>query len=184
MEKQSQMRHRALQVARDAADSDEWIAAATAAYSDDKDSDELPVTLPEGEVKKPKVKKPKKPKVTIAEAAAVIDAENLSTHLLEISESYENHQDIQLMRFADYFGRAFASISLCHIPEPVRNTMSDWIGQRSPDALEDFVLWCIDNIMFELSGQAVGAKGSKKVAQQTPRAQVRGGALVCIFSVV
>jgi hypothetical protein len=63
-------------------------------------------------------------------------------------------------------------IPLCHIPEPVRNTASDWINQRSPDALGDFVMWCIDSIMSELSGQAVGAKGSKKAAQQTPRAQV------------
>ncbi|KAG8053573.1 hypothetical protein GUJ93_ZPchr0001g30590 [Zizania palustris] len=194
VEKQSQMRHRALQAARDAADPDARIAAATAAYSDDEDSDEAPVALPEGEVKKPKVKKPKKPKVTVAEAAALIDAENLSAHLAEISESYENQQDIQLMRFADYFGRAFASVSaaqfpwakmfkeslvskmvdipLCHIPEPVRNTASDWISQRSPDALGDFVLWCIDSVMSELSGQAVGTKGSKKAAQQTPRAQV------------
>ncbi|KAB8079795.1 hypothetical protein EE612_000049 [Oryza sativa] len=197
VDRNAEKRHRALLAARDAADPDAArIAAATAsAYSDDDDSsDEAQATRPEGEVKKPKVKKPKKPKVTVAEAAALIDAENLAAHLVQISESYENQQDIQLMRFADYFGRSFASVSaaqfpwakmfkeslvskmvdipLCHIPEPVRNTASDWINQRSPDALGDFVMWCIDSIMSELSGQAVGAKGSKKAAQQTPRAQV------------
>ncbi|ONM02021.1 hypothetical protein ZEAMMB73_Zm00001d032125 [Zea mays] len=46
----------------------------------------------------------KKPKVMVAEAAVLIDAENLAAHLFEISASYENQQDIQLMRFADYFG--------------------------------------------------------------------------------
>ena len=40
------------------------------------------------------------------------------------------------------------------------------------DALGEFVLWCIDSIMSELSGQPVGVKGSKKVVQQTPKAQV------------
>ncbi|AQK90136.1 hypothetical protein ZEAMMB73_Zm00001d008531 [Zea mays] len=63
-------------------------------------------------------------------------------------------------------------IPLCHIPEAVIKTASDWISQRSYDALGDFVLWCIDSIMSELSGPSAGPKGSKKVAQQSPRAQV------------
>jgi hypothetical protein len=63
-------------------------------------------------------------------------------------------------------------IPLCHIPEPVIKTAGDWISQRSSDALGDFVLWCIDSIMSELSGPAAGTKGSKKVVQHSPRAQV------------
>ncbi|KAG0536757.1 hypothetical protein BDA96_03G091100 [Sorghum bicolor] len=199
VEKRSQERHRALQqqLASRAADLDDArIAAATGAgaYSDDEDSDEAAAPRQEGEVKKPKKPKVKKPKVTVAEAAALIDAENLAAHLIEISASYENQQDIQLMRFADYFGRAFVAVSasqfpwakmfkestvskmvdipLCHIPEAVIKTASDWISQRSSDALGDFVLWCIDSIMSELSGPSAGPKGSKKVAQQSPRAQV------------
>ncbi|PWZ33344.1 hypothetical protein Zm00014a_002599 [Zea mays] len=198
VEKRSQERHRALQqqLASRAADLDDArIAAATgAAYSDDDDSDEAAAPRQEGEVKKPKKPKVKKPKVTVAEAAVLIDAENLAAHLFEISASYENQQDIQLMRFADYFGRAFAAVSasqfpwakmfkestvskmvdipLCHISEAVIKTVSDWISQRSSDALGDFVLWCIDSIMSELSGPSAGPKGSKKVAQQSPRAQV------------
>ncbi|KAL6627513.1 hypothetical protein ACP70R_031239 [Stipagrostis hirtigluma subsp. patula] len=197
LEKRSQERHRALKAASDsrAADLDDArIAAATRGYSDDEDSDEAAAPRPEGEVKKPKKPKVKKPKVTVAEAAALIDAENLAAHLVEISGSYEDKQDIQLMRFADYFGRAFVTVSasqfpwakmfkespvskmvdipLCHIPEAVIKTASDWISQRSPDALAVFVMWCIDSIMSELSGPAPGAKGSKKVVQQSPRAQV------------
>uniref|UniRef100_A0A804N0J2 Uncharacterized protein n=1 Tax=Zea mays TaxID=4577 RepID=A0A804N0J2_MAIZE len=198
VEKRSQERHRALQqqLASRAADLDDArIAVATgAAYSDDDDSDEAAAPRQEGEVKKPKKPKVKKPKVTVAEAAVLIDAENLAAHLFEISASYENQQDIQLMRFADYFGRAFAAVSasqfpwakmfkestvskmvdipLCHISEAVIKTVSDWISQRSSDALGDFVLWCIDSIMSELSGPSAGPKGSKKVAQQSPRAQV------------
>ncbi|XP_066305842.1 uncharacterized protein [Miscanthus floridulus] len=198
VEKRSQERHLALQqqLASRAADLDDArIAAATGgAYSDDEDSDEAAAPRQEGEVKKPKKPKVKKPKVTVAEAAALIDAENLAAHLVEISASYENQQDIQLMRFADYFGRAFVAVSasqfpwakmfkestvskmvdipLCHIPEAVIKTASDWISQRSSDALGDFVLWCIDSIMSELSGPSAGPKGSKKVAQLSPRAQV------------
>jgi hypothetical protein len=89
VEKRSQERHRALQqqLASRAADLDDArIAAATgAAYSDDDDSDEAAAPRQEGEVKKPKKPKVKKPKVTVAEAAVLIDAENLAAHLFEIS---------------------------------------------------------------------------------------------------
>jgi hypothetical protein len=90
VEKRSQERHRALQqqLASRAADLDDArIAAATGAgaYSDDEDSDEAAAPRQEGEVKKPKKPKVKKPKVTVAEAAALIDAENLAAHLIEIS---------------------------------------------------------------------------------------------------
>ncbi|XP_062192225.1 uncharacterized protein LOC133895738 [Phragmites australis] len=196
VDKRSQERHRALQqqAASRAAGLDDARIAVVTGYSDDEDSDEAAAPRQEGEMKKPKKPKVKKPKVTVAEAAALIDAENLAAHLVEISGSYENQQGIQLMRFADYFGRAFVTVSssqfpwakifkespvskmvdipLCHIPEPVIKTAGDWINQRSPDALGDFVLWCTDSIMSELSGQAAGAKGSKKVVQQSPRAQV------------
>ncbi|KAL6848249.1 hypothetical protein ACP4OV_022377 [Aristida adscensionis] len=201
LEKRAQERHRALKAASDsrAADLDydgRIAAAAAGGYSDDNDdSDEAAAPRPEGEAKKPKKPKVKKPKVTVPEAAALIDPDNLAAHLAEISGSYENQQDIQLMRFADYFGRAFVTVSssqfpwaklfkespvskmvevpLCHIPEAVIKIANDFINQRSPEALGEFVLWCIDNIMSELSGTAAGAKGSKKiVVPQSPRAQV------------
>ena len=69
-------------------------------------------------------------------------------------------------------GFCIGQIPLCHIPEPVIKTAGDWISQRSSGALGDFVLWCIDSIMSELSGPAAGTKGSKKAVQQSPRAQV------------
>lgn len=197
VDKRSQERHRAIRAARDAADEADGSIAAWGARSDDdeygSDSDEAAKPQPE-EVKKPKKPKVKKPKVTVADAAALIDAENLAAHLIEVSASYENQEGIQLMRFADYFGRAFANVSaaqfpwakmfkespmtkmvevpLNHVPEPVCKTASDWINQRSSDALGEFVVWCIDSIMSELSGQPLGVKGSKKVVQQTPKAQV------------
>ena len=73
------------------------------------------------------------------------------------------------MRLTSY---CVEQIPLCHIPEAVIKTASDWISQRSSDALGDFVLWGIDSIMSELSGPSAGPKGSKKVAQLSPRAQV------------
>ncbi|RWW06426.1 hypothetical protein GW17_00030248 [Ensete ventricosum] len=65
---------------------------------------------------KEKQKKPKKPKVTVAEAAAKIDAADLDAFLAEISALYESQQDIQLMRFADFFARSFASVSVSQFP--------------------------------------------------------------------
>uniref|UniRef100_A0ACD5VBA6 Uncharacterized protein n=1 Tax=Avena sativa TaxID=4498 RepID=A0ACD5VBA6_AVESA len=194
VDKRSQERHRAIRAARDAAaEADGSIGAWADDTDDGSDSDEAAKPQAE-EVKKPKKPKVKKPKVTVADAAALIDAENLAAHLVDVSASYENQDGIQLMRFADYFGRAFANVSaaqfpwakmfkespmskmvevpLNHVPEPVCKTASDWINQRSPEALGEFVLWCVDSIMSELSGQPVGVKGSKKVVQQTPKAQV------------
>ncbi|GAB4828651.1 hypothetical protein Ancab_018316 [Ancistrocladus abbreviatus] len=144
------------------------------------------------EAKKPKVKKQKKPKVTVAEAAANIDADHLAAFLVDISNSFELQQDIQLMRFADYFGRAFASVSsslfpwtkmlkestvvkmidipLAHISGAVYKIAIDWLNDRSLDALGSFVLWSWDGILAELSSHQMAVKGSKMavVNRQVP----------------
>ncbi|CAL5323705.1 unnamed protein product [Camellia sinensis] len=142
------------------------------------------------EAKKTKVKKPKKPKVTVAEASAKIDASDLAAFLADITVSYESQQDIQLMRFADYFGRAFASVSasqfpwmktfkessvakmvdipISHISEAIYKASSDWLNQRSFEALGSFVLWSMDSIISDPAIHQGAAKGSKKVVQQAP----------------
>ncbi|KAJ6861406.1 hypothetical protein NC651_037478 [Populus alba x Populus x berolinensis] len=149
-------------------------------------------------VKKPKVKKPK---VTVAEAAAKIDAGDLGAFLVDITVSYETQQDILLMRFADYFGRAFSSVSsaqfpwlkifkessvgklvdipLAHISQDVYKTAVDWLGQRSLEALASFVLWSVDSIFADLASHQGVTKGSKKVVQQSP-----SKSLVAIFVVL
>ncbi|XP_060966489.1 uncharacterized protein LOC115718005 isoform X1 [Cannabis sativa] len=162
---------------------------------DDEDSDAEPSAPQNGggdEPKKVKVKakKPKKLKVTVTEAASKIDVDHLETFLAEITASYESQQDIQLMRFADYFGRAFASVSaaqfpwlktfkesnvakladipLIYISDKVYKTSIDWISQRSSDGLGSFTLWLLDSILDDLAVHQGTAKGSKKVAQQAP----------------
>ncbi|KAI7739233.1 hypothetical protein M8C21_004430 [Ambrosia artemisiifolia] len=139
--------------------------------------------------KKKKAKKVKKPKVTVAEAAVKIDADELASFLLDVTTTYEAQQDIQLMRFADYFGRAFsgvtasefpwvklfrespvskiADIPVSHISEAVYRTSVDWINKRSMEALSSFLLWSLDNILTDLASQLAGPKGSKKGAQKT-----------------
>ncbi|XP_054796315.1 uncharacterized protein LOC129301747 [Prosopis cineraria] len=142
------------------------------------------------EVKKvKKKKKPKMPKVTVAEAASKIDATDLTTFLADITVSYESQQDLMLMRFADYFGRAFSSVGgaqfpwlrtfkestvakmvdipLLHISEDIYKTSIDWISQRSSEALGSFVLWSLDSILADLANHQGAAKGAKTVAQQT-----------------
>ncbi|KAK6134196.1 hypothetical protein DH2020_032052 [Rehmannia glutinosa] len=138
--------------------------------------------------KKDKPKKVKKPKVTVAEAAAKIDANDLVAFLSSVSESYEGQQDIQLMRFADYFGRAFSAVSASQFPwlklfresavakiadvpvsyisESVYKTSVDWISHRSYEALGTFVLWSLDGILADLATQQLGSKGPKKGGQQ------------------
>eukprot|EP00262_Sarcandra_glabra_P007352 TRINITY_DN20083_c0_g2_i1.p1 TRINITY_DN20083_c0_g2~~TRINITY_DN20083_c0_g2_i1.p1 ORF type:complete len:597 (+),score=91.61 TRINITY_DN20083_c0_g2_i1:28-1791(+) len=167
-----------------------------AASSDDSDSEIAVGNAENGtEPKKPKQKKPKKPKVTVVDAASKIDVSDLAAHLVDISASYESKQDIQLMRFADYFARAFSSVSasqfpwvkifkestiakiidvpVCHLPEAVYKTSLDWIGQRSTNALCSFVYWSLDSILADLANQRGPVKGSKKSVQQpSSKAQV------------
>ncbi|KAE8679734.1 hypothetical protein F3Y22_tig00111398pilonHSYRG00421 [Hibiscus syriacus] len=153
------------------------------------------------EFKKVKQKKPKKPKVTVAEAALKIDAGDLCAFLFDITSSYETQQDIQLMRFADYFGRAFASVSaaqfpwlkifkeytvsklvdipLSNVPEDVYRISVDWLNRRSSDAVVSFVLWSLDSILADLASHHGTTKGSKKVTQQAP-----SKSLVAIFLVL
>ncbi|XP_052625931.1 uncharacterized protein LOC111908562 [Lactuca sativa] len=163
-------------------------------YSDYEDSDEEVANGVAGnddvEEKKKKPKKVKKPKVTITEAAEKIDVDDLASFLLEVTTSFEAQQDIQLMRFADYFGRAFSSVTasqfpwvkllreslvakvadnpVSHIPEAVYKTSVDWINKLSMEALSSFLLWSLDNILADFAIQQGGSKGSKKVAQKTP----------------
>ncbi|KAL5763224.1 hypothetical protein ACOSP7_019488 [Xanthoceras sorbifolium] len=158
---------------------------------EDEDSDAEDAAAENGkaeETKKPKQKKPKKPKITVAEAAAKIDAADLGAFLVDVSSTYGDQQDIQMMRFADYFGRAFSGVSasqfpwmkifrespvakiadipLSHISNDVYKTSADWINQRSPEALGSFILWSLDSILADLETHLVGAKGSKKAVQQ------------------
>ncbi|KAL4586724.1 hypothetical protein LXL04_011368 [Taraxacum kok-saghyz] len=170
-------------------------------YSDYEDSDEEVAAngvtgVEDAEEKKKKPKKVKKPKVTIAEAAAKIDAVELASFLLDVSTSFEAQQDIQLMRFADYFGRAFSGVTasqfpwvkllrespvakvadnpVSHIPEPVYKTSVDWINKLSMESLSSFLLWSLDSILADFTSQQGGnTKGSKKTTQKQPsRSQV------------
>ncbi|XP_062110149.1 uncharacterized protein LOC133821981 [Humulus lupulus] len=167
--------------------------------SDEDDSAENAKVEESKKVVKPK--KPKKPKVTVAEAAAKIDPDQLSAFLVEISASYESQQDIKLIRFADYFGRAFSSVSsaqfpwvklfrestvakiadipLNHISDVVYKTSVDFINQHSLEALGSFVLWSLDSLLADFASQQAGAKGSKKAAQH-----VSSKSQVAIFVVV
>ncbi|CAN6934798.1 unnamed protein product, partial [Brassica oleracea] len=163
-------------------DSEDEIAAR-------KEAEEENVKAEEAKKKKAKAKKEKKPKVSLPEAAAKIDPSNLEAFLIEASESYASQPEIQLMRFADYFGRALSGVSsvlfpwvkmfkesplsklidvpLSHVPEPVYKTSVDWINQRPIEALGSFVLWAFDCILTDLAAHQVGgAKGGKKGAQQ------------------
>ncbi|KAF3432157.1 hypothetical protein FNV43_RR26896 [Rhamnella rubrinervis] len=194
LEQQSEDRRRRIVEAQRAANGIAAVAAPVRSkvrsdYDDEEDSDTEAV-VENGkaeEVKKVKQKKQKKPKVTVAEAAEKIDANDLSAFLVDISTSFEAQQDIQLMRFADYFGRAFSAVSaaqfpwvkmfrestaakiadipLSHISETVYKTSVDWINQHSIEALGSFVLWSLESLLADLSTQLASAKGSKKGVQ-------------------
>ncbi|KAL6539061.1 hypothetical protein OROMI_025387 [Orobanche minor] len=175
LERQSEERRRKLEAQR----------AAAAVYDDDDDnasSDAKENNPPEAN-KKDKLKKVKKPKVTVAYAAARIDSDDLAAFLSGVSESFEGQQDIQLMRFTDYFGRAFSAVSASQFPwlklfrestlakvadvpvsyisESVYKTSVDWISRHSNEALGDFILWLLDGILSDL-----GSKGPKKGGKQ------------------
>ncbi|XAR72222.1 hypothetical protein NMG60_11018792 [Bertholletia excelsa] len=195
LEKQSEERRRRIEAQRAAISLESAVPVRSKVRSDDE-ADDSDAEAPDGapvngavDEKKAKPKKPKKPKVTVSEAAAKIDAADLAAFLVEVSESYESQQDIQLMRFADYFGRAFSAVSasqfpwtklfressvakiadipVSHIPEAVYKTSVDWISQRSSEALQVFALWSLDGILADLASQHANVKGSKKSTQST-----------------
>ncbi|KAL0446759.1 UNVERIFIED_CONTAM: hypothetical protein Slati_1803800 [Sesamum latifolium] len=195
LEKHAEERRRKLEAQRAAAvydDEDEIPRRSKINRGGDEDDDgtssDADVKNNVAEVnKKEKPKKAKKPKVTVAEAAAKIDPDDLAAFLSSVSESYEGQQDIQLMRFADYFGRAFSAVSASQFPwlklfrespvakiadvpvsyisESVYKTSVDWINHRSYEALGTIVVWSLDGILADLASQQLGSKGSKKGGQ-------------------
>ncbi|XP_061991376.1 uncharacterized protein LOC133709599 [Rosa rugosa] len=168
-------------------------------YGEDSDDEAVPQNAKEaGEEKKSKPKKPKKPKVTVAEAAAKIDVNALTAELIQLPQ-FEEH--IQVMKLADFFGRAFsavtsaqfpwvkmfkestvakiADIPISHIPEDIYKTSIDWISQRSIQSLGSFILESLDKILADLASQRVGGKGAKKGVQQAS-----SKSQVAVFTVV
>ncbi|XP_061338478.1 uncharacterized protein LOC133285282 isoform X2 [Gastrolobium bilobum] len=152
LELQSEDRRRRILEARRAADAgfdDVPVRSKQRSRDDDEDDDEDDEDVDRSaengkgeEAKKVKQKKLKKPKVTVAEAAAKIDAADLGAFLVDISTP------------------------LSHISEAVYKTSTDWINQRSPEALSSFLLWSLDSILADLGGQQTVVKGSKKAVQQ------------------
>ncbi|XP_051145092.1 uncharacterized protein LOC127261012 [Andrographis paniculata] len=138
-------------------------------------------------VNKKKKKKVKKPKVTVADAASKIDADDLAAFLSSLSELNEGQQDQQMMKLADYFGRAFsavnasqfpwlklfressvaniADIPVSYISEAVYKISVDWINHQSDDSLESFVAWSLDSIFADLASLQLRSKGSKNGVQ-------------------
>ncbi|GJY88020.1 clathrin interactor EPSIN 1 [Tanacetum coccineum] len=108
-------------------------------------------------------------------------------HQSAIMASYEGQDDIQLMRFTDYFGQAFLpvlqfrwvnllSVTLprlqiipCHIflRAGVYKTSVEWINKQYTEALRDFFLSYLDNILADLANQQGVTKGSRKGAHTT-----------------
>ncbi|CAN6852249.1 unnamed protein product [Brassica oleracea] len=193
LEEQAEDRRKRILAAKMAAVDVEDEPNGSRSYGYDESDDEIAAMNEKKkaeETKKPKPKKEKKPKVSLPEAAAKIDPSNLEAFLIEASEAYATQPEIQLMRFADYFGRALSGVSsvqfpwvkmfkesplsklidvpLAHVPEPVYKTSVDWINQRPVEALGGFVLWAFDCILTDLAAHQGGAKGGKKGAQQTP----------------
>ncbi|XVE91999.1 hypothetical protein REPUB_Repub01dG0059400 [Reevesia pubescens] len=195
LEQQSEDRRRRILEAQSAYDAAAIDANAAKAqhnrsdldYDDDSDLEGVKSNgKPAEEEKKVKQKKPKKPKVAVAEAAAKIDPADLAAYLAELNGE---QQEIQMQKFANFYGKAFqevvagqfpwmkmfrestviklADIPLSHISDAVYKTSAEWINQRSLEALGFFVLWSLDIILEDLVAQQASAKGSKKGVQHT-----------------
>ncbi|KAL0316156.1 UNVERIFIED_CONTAM: hypothetical protein Sradi_5493800 [Sesamum radiatum] len=126
------------------------------------------------------------PKVTVAEAFRNINVTHFASFIADISEMH----DVQLMRFADYFGKVLAKVSysqfpwieilkdssvakmvdipLVDIPQEVYKISVDWLSSRAVDALGSFVLWLLDNIVGEFEIHQGVAKATKKAVPETP----------------
>ncbi|XP_076946388.1 uncharacterized protein LOC143617864 [Bidens hawaiensis] len=208
IEKKAEERRKAIEAERSAMYDPVVVVNSTAkrnGYSDYDESDEEVGEANGGVVAVEKKVKAKKVKVTVQEEAVKIDAADLASYLSDVTASYETQQDIQLMRFADYFGRAFSKVSasqfpwvkllrespvakvadnpVSHIPEAVYKTSVDWINNRSLESLGSFVLWSLDSILVDFANQQGPAKGSKKVTPK-PASKSQVGIFVALAMVL
>ncbi|XP_039064230.1 transmembrane protein 214-B-like [Hibiscus syriacus] len=121
---------------------------------------------------------------------------------MELSSEQE---EIQVQKFADFYGKAFqqvvsgqfpwlkmfrestvaklVDIPLSHISDAFYKTSVDWISQQSLEVLGFFVLWSLDIILEELAAQQASAKSSKKGVQQTS-AKSKVGIFVALAKVL
>ncbi|KAL2904676.1 hypothetical protein RDABS01_003386 [Bienertia sinuspersici] len=199
IEKQSEDRHRRIVESQKKSavfdDDDDDIRKSRSKKRDDSDESESEerenVNVNEkkdDKIVKKKKKAEKKPKVSVSEAAAKMDADDLAAFLVDLSGSYESQEDIQLMRFADYFARAFSKvvssqfpwvktlretpvakfsdIPISHVPDAVYRTSIDWISHRSVAVLTSFVTLLVDTILADLNNQLPSVKNAKKASQQ------------------
>ncbi|KAI5056372.1 hypothetical protein GOP47_0028190 [Adiantum capillus-veneris] len=176
-------------------------SGATINSESDDDAADLKAAMIDADLeKKPKVKKPKKPKITVLEAASAIDADNLASFLAEISELFATSPGVQLMRFADYFGRAFSLVTptqfgwnkilkesslakavevpLCFVPESIVKIASDWVATKPLDALCDFLIWALADVLSDM----LPTKGSKSTVTLQHKTKV--GVLVVLALVL
>lgn len=66
-------------------------------------------------------------------------------------------------------------VPLSNVSEGVYKTSTDWINQRSFEALGSFVLWSLDSIFSDLALHQRATKGAKTVVQLAPsKSQVIG----------
>lgn len=197
LEKEAEERRKRLEAQRAAViESGDEAVVRSGDDDGDSDGDMAVVENGSGVEKKVKAKKPKvkKVKVTVAEAAGKIVADDLASFLAEIAVSFEAQHGIQLMRFADYFGRAFsavpasefpwiklfresavpkiADIPVNHISEDVYKTSVDWISKQPLAELQTFIIWGLDSILVDLANQQGSIKGSKKSVQPSSKSQV------------
>eukprot|EP00252_Welwitschia_mirabilis_P013156 TRINITY_DN2904_c0_g1_i1.p1 TRINITY_DN2904_c0_g1~~TRINITY_DN2904_c0_g1_i1.p1 ORF type:complete len:609 (-),score=134.49 TRINITY_DN2904_c0_g1_i1:413-2239(-) len=167
----------------------------TASDEDDESDGENANKATSGkEEKKKKPKEPKKPRITVPKAASDIDPSSLSSHLAEITASYEGNHEIQLYRLLDYFARAFsqvaaaqfplnkifketplvklAEIPLCYLPGEIYKVSSEWIARQPEEPLRQFSLWALTDLLEDFTTQPTGNKKSKQNQQTNSRQKV------------
>jgi hypothetical protein len=137
--------------------------------------------------------------VTVAEAAAAIDPSDLATFLSDIGESFASVPDVQLLRCADYFGRAFSAVTaaqfgwnkilretplaktveipLCYVPETVNKMLADWLSQRPAEALSKFIVWILKEVLDDAHAHTGSHKNSKTSA---PSQKTKVGLLILL----
>eukprot|EP00245_Coleochaete_scutata_P006885 TRINITY_DN21698_c0_g1_i1.p1 TRINITY_DN21698_c0_g1~~TRINITY_DN21698_c0_g1_i1.p1 ORF type:complete len:571 (+),score=102.26 TRINITY_DN21698_c0_g1_i1:219-1931(+) len=156
--------------------------------SEEGDLNDVEVAKPSGEgvnglAVKPKKVKAKKPKVSIADAAKVIDVEHLSAFLSDISTNFADSPEIQLMRCGDYFARAFSLVTpaqiawnkflrdsalpkaievpLNDVPEPVIAVTSKWLASKPLAKLSAFALMLLKSVLEDVQA-SLSQKNSSK----------------------
>eukprot|EP00899_Mesostigma_viride_P005263 jgi/Mesvir1/14738/Mv05383-RA.1 len=155
-----------------------------------------------------KVKAPRQPKPTMAQAGATLSADKLKEFLKGLEADYAGVRDVQLLRCADYFAKHFAAVPpsqfslgkilekmeitkareqpFCFVAPEIIETTTAWLSKFPPESLDAFCGQLLTSVQATpapgagAAGSGSGKKGSQKAAPSAQSEKGQGGVFLVL----